>query len=79
MERLYPLQISLSDLKSRYGEFMTTKEVSKLLKISAYYVRWLCRAGELEAFRLPSKKAGWRIKTESVYQFLVRRYTLNVD
>jgi excisionase family DNA binding protein len=78
MEKLYPLHVTLEDLKRKYGEFMTTKEVANLLKISVEYVRWLCRAGELEAFFI-SRNNGWRIKTESVYEFLVRRYTLNLD
>jgi len=79
MQKLQPLQISVEWLKKQYGEFMTTKEVAQLLKVSERYIRWLCGAGELEAFLVGKKRAGWRIKTESVWEFLVKRYTLNLN
>jgi len=50
-------------------EMLTVNDVARILQYTPYYIRELCRSGELKAVRIGGH---WRIKQEDLRAFVDR-------
>ena len=56
---------------------LTTEQVAAMLGVNDSRVRQLCRAGLIEATRLPGKRGQWVMQKDDVERFMQAREVLN--
>lgn len=54
-------------------DFMLTRDVARLLKVSEEYIRELIRRRKLRAFKV-SRRSGYRIAKQDLDRFIETRY-----